>query len=341
MKKVIVIGLFLILFLILWGGIYFLFFNKGVVSICNDGTTSNECSKIKPYFCSNGILIEKASSCGCSNISKIDTDKCVSDFQKEAKEITLDYILRGKTGEINFTVYKNLSDYLSEIPRYMDSSQNPTLLDFKLRVLNEEQQRELLLPLVVKIESLTKDKTDQARIAISIVQNIPFGNSSKTTQIGSTRVEYQRYPYEVLYDMKGVCSEKSELMIFLLREIGYGTASLYYNIENHEAVGIKCQRERNKPSEFCFVETTGPSILTDDRTEYFGTARQLNSSPKITPISDGISFGTNLYEYKDAKILIGVRESMKEYGTVNFLQHFQFRNLKQKYGLVDFSEYTF
>jgi hypothetical protein len=208
-------------------------------------------------------------------------------------------------------------------------------------MINQKEQREFLLPLVIEIEKITKDKTDQARIAMSMIQNIPFGNSTKTSQFGNINIEYQRYPYEVLYDMKGICSEKSDLMIFFLREIGYGTSSLYYGLENHEAVGIKCPSERASTGEFCFIETTGPSIITDDRTDYFGTVRKLISSPQVTKISEGISLRNNLYEYEDAKILINIRDDMKKYGTINPLQYVQFNNLKNKYGLVDFNEYTF
>jgi len=337
MRKGVIIGLSLIFVLILSIVFYFLFFAD---KTCNDGTPPDECSKINPYFCSKGTLTEKASICGCG-LMETDADKCVSFFQEEPKNITLNYVLRGKKGKIDFVVYKRLADYLSEIPRYLNANENPTALDFKLKVINQEEQRELLLPLVMEIEKITRDKTDQARIAISLVQNIPFGISTKTGKFGNVAMEYQRYPYEVLYDMKGICSEKSELMIFLLREIGYGTSSLYYNLENHEAVGIKCPSERANAGEFCFIETTGPSIITDDRTDYFGTVRELTSSPKVTKISDGISLGRNLYEYRNAKNLIGIRDDIRKNEKINPFQYLQFKNLKRKYGLLDFSEYTF
>jgi len=338
MKREIAWGVYLVFILVLSIIFYFLFF---VNKTCNDGTPYNKCSEVKPYFCSKGKLIEKASVCGCDSILEIKEDRCISIFQAEPKNITLSYVLRGKKGQINLVVYKKLYDYLSELPRYIDSYKNPTLLDFKLKMIDEKQQRKLLLPLVVEIEKLTKDKTDQARIAISLVQNIPFGTSNKTLKIGNFAVEYQRYPYEVLYDMQGVCSEKVELMIFLLREIGYGTASLYYSLENHEAVGIKCPEEKANIKGYCFVETTGPSIITDDRTEYFGIVRKLASSPTITNISDGISLGNALYEYGDAKTLINIREDMKKYGTINPFQYLQFKNLKRKYNLIDFNKYIF
>lgn len=340
MKKRIVISFSVILILILSVLLFFLL-NKN--SFCNDGTPNNKCSAIKPYLCSKGILTENASVCGCGNFSRINSHICTSDFQTGAKNITLNYVLRGENGQISFIVYKKLYDYDSGISRYIDSSKNPTLLDFKLKFINEPYQRELLLPLVIRIENLASSKEDQMRIAVSLVQNIPFGSSNKSIKIGNNKIEYQRYPYEVLYDMEGICSEKSELLIFLLREIGYESAFLYYGKENHEAVGIKCPKEESlNNTEYCFVETTGPSIITDDKTEYLGGV-SLSSAPEVlNASSDGISLGKNLYEYRDAGILTGIRNAMIKYGEINPLQYWQFNALKRKYGLVAFNNtYTF
>ncbi len=338
MKKKEIILILSVSFLIIITVFFILLFTIGA---CNDGTKNNKCSSIKPYFCSGRILAEKASVCGCENTSVIEGEKCVSEFQSEPKNITLEYVLRGSKGEIDFVVYKKMADYLSKLPRYINSYENPTLLDFRLRTLDEKQQRELLLPLVVLIEKETGSKEDQARIAISLVQNIPFGNSNKTLQFGNEKIEYQRYPYEVLYDMEGVCSEKSELLIFLLREIGYESSFLYYPAENHEAVGIKCPiKESFNNTEYCFIETTGPSIITDDKTEYLGGAQELNSTPIILNIPAGMSFG-RAYEYRDANTLMSIRDTMKKYGKIGPFQFVQFKIIKARYGLIDPNEYVF
>jgi hypothetical protein len=331
----IIIILILIVLLI----VFFLFFNKPVF-LCNDGTDYNQCLKIKPYFCSKGNIIENISFCGCSNLSTVQGSECFSNYQYNPKNITLNYTLNGKFGEINFVVYKKLADYLSKLPRYMqyNSSEESVLLDFKLRSLDNEEQNQLLLPLVIAIQNLTSNKDDQARIAISIVQNIPFGSSNKTLSFAGLAIDYYRYPYEVLYDMQGVCGEKSELLAVLLREIGYSSAFIYYKPENHEALGIKCPMEKSlNNSGYCFIETTGPSIITDYQTGYVGIG-QLKSTPQIIPIPDGnVIFGINsFYEYDDTKILDSIRQRSTDYGTINFIQHLQFQELKKKYGLTGF-----
>lgn len=339
MKKREKIIIYLLLILLVLIPSYFIFFSNKFSS-CNDGTGYNECSKIKPYICLNGTLTESVSVCGCSNSSEVFLSACVNDYKTNPKNMTLNYVLKGKKGSINFTLYQGLYDYLLNVPRYIDTKENPTLLDFKLRSLDEKNQRELLLPLVVYIQNLAEEKDDQARIAISLVQNIPFGSANKTFQIGQFDFEYYRYPYEVLYENQGVCGEKSELLAFLLRELGYGNAFLYYSKENHEAMGIRCPIEKGiDGTGYCFIETTGPSVITDNETEY--VLGQLNSTPELIQISGGLSFGeNNFYEYNDARILDKIREQARKYGTINFVQNIQFQSLKKKYGLVTY-EYSF
>lgn len=336
-EKIIIYSLLILLLLI---PSYFIFFSHD--SDCNDGTKPDECSKIQPYLCLDGTLVESPSICGCAyTLNLSDSGICVNEYKTNPKNMTFNYTLNGEKGEINFIVYRELYFYFSNLSRTINSEQNPTLFDFKSKSVNEEHQKALLLPLVVKIQNSAKDTDDQARIAVSLVQNIPFGNSNKSIRIGSLDFEYYRYPYEVLYENQGVCGEKSALLAFLLKELGYGSAFLYYVKENHEAVGIKCPLNKGIDGlDYCFIETTGPSVITDNETEYVSPGR-LESIPEVIPISYGVSFGEkNFYESKDAKTLDKIREQARTYGTINFIQNMQYQSLKKKYGLVSY-EYTF
>lgn len=327
-----------VILLVITSAVIYIIFSLRV-PVCNDGTLAGECSKIKPYFCLSSGLAKNTFICGCDDSLTAIGDECFSEYQINPKNISLDYTLRGERKALLFTVYGGMRDYISKIPRY-SSNENSTVIGFKLKTINEEMQRLFLLPLVIQIENLTKNKEDQARIAISIVQNIEFGNSTKSMIIGNTKIDYQRYPYEVLYDMKGICSEKTELLVLLLREIGYGTAFIDYIPENHEVAGIECPKDKSvQGSGYCFVETTAPSIITDDKNEYIGV-NELKSIPQIINISDGLSLG-EIYEYKDAGRLIWIRNDMKKYNSINFLQHLIYQSIKKKYGLTDFYDYTF
>jgi len=332
---------YLALVLVLLIPSYFIFFN-GSSSKCNDGTESDECSETQPYICLDGKLIESPSICGCAYTFNLDSfGSCVNQYKVDSKNMTFNYTVNGKRGEINLTVYHGIYIYFSNLSRTISPDKNPTLFDFRSKSVNEENQKAFLLPLVVAIQNAAEDPDDQVRIAVSLVQNIPFGSSNKTIRVLDFSFEYYRYPYEVLYENQGVCGEKSALLAVLLKELGYGSAFLYYSKENHEAMGIECPVSKGIDAVgYCFIETTGPSIITDNRTEYTSSV-SLVSIPQIIPISYGSSFGEkNFYEYKDAKILDSIREDARTYGTLNFIQHVQFQSLKKKYGLVTY-EYTF
>ncbi|MCK4552833.1 hypothetical protein KAT80_01385 [Candidatus Pacearchaeota archaeon] len=306
--------------------------NVQAIPVCGDNSFYDTCSLTKPYFCLDGALLEKASVCGCPEILKREGDSCISDYQNSSKEITLKYVLRGEEKEINYVVYGGLVDYLFNLPKSIsyDENEKPSRRDFKLKNLDEKEQKELLLGLVMKIQNLTPVEEDQMRIAVSLVQNIPYAESEKTFIMRNVVFNYSRYPYEVLYDNAGICGEKSELLAFLLREMGYEVVFFYHAYENHESVGIKCPvKESLDDTGYCFIETTGLSIITDDSIEYVGGI-SLVSEPEVALISIGDSLGKDLYEYKDADSMKRVRN-----GGISFFRSIKFNNLKEKYGLVD------
>ncbi len=302
------------------------------IKVCNDGTFYEDCSLIKPYYCDNGILIEKASLCKCSNITTKFEESCISKYQTNPKNISLDYILRGEKGEIFLTVYEKAYDYVSNVPRsiYYSDGEIPSRADFKLKNMNEEEQRELLLPLLIKIQEITENKNDQARIAISLIQNIDYGSSNKIGLFMGKEINHSRYNYEVLYDEQGICGEKTTLLAFLLREMGYKLSLFYYAQENHEVLGIGCPISKSfNRTGYCFVETTGPAILSDDSIEYVGGIT-LNSEPGVMPLSEGNSLGRNLYEYYDAKIMKRLRK-----GKFVLFPNLKLEKLQTKYGLIE------
>ena len=306
--------------------------NSEKIKTCGDRTFYDTCSLRKPYFCEEGILVEKASICGCNDISNKLEDSCVSKYQTNPKDINLKYILRGDEREIVFTVYEGMADYLSGVSRaiYYEGDERPSRADFKLKSMNEEEQREFLLPLVTKIQSITSDEEDQVRIAISLIQSIPYGFSEKTISFGNNNINYSRYPYEVLYDNQGICGEKSALLAFLLREMGYEIVFFYHALENHESLGIRCPVEQSLDNTgYCFIETTAPSIITDNSIEYVGGIT-LKSEPQVILISQGASIGSDWYDYGDADYMKKIRG-----GEFLLFKNSKLNEFKEKYGLVE------
>jgi hypothetical protein len=318
--------------------LYYAFAAINPLKGCTDGTPVGACSTIQPYYCENNKLVERASTCGCDNVSFSDEESCITKYQKNSKNITLKYNLRGKDHEINYTVYKNLVDYLDAIPISInyENGQKPSRQDFKIKKTSEPQQIALIKPLVKEIKEITSDEKDQFRIAVSIVQSIPFGESNKTELAYNQIVYHERYPYEVLFDNEGICGEKSELLALLLKEMDYKTAIFYFERENHEAVGIRCPVEESlDETGYCFIETTGPSIITDNKI-YYVDGTTLKSIPEVMEISEGKAIGENMYEYKDADKLIAINEKIKTTGRLNPLDNNRFNTLTEKYNLASY-----
>ncbi len=333
------LGAALILVFLVIGAVWF--FKGAYVSqagfVCGDNTLYDTCSEDKPYFCEEKILIEKASVCGCPVSDSLDfirqEDFCISVYHRYPKDVNLTYVLDGEKKETVFTVFEGIKEYVSKVPRGISGNGgNVSRLDFKIKALNNSLQRETILPLVKKIQNLApRSKVNQARIVISLVQNIPYGYSNETLPVFQNEINYSRYPYEVLYDGEGICGEKSQLLALLLKELGYKTAIFYFQEENHEVVGIGCpEKESFNRTGFCFVETSGPSIISDSGIEYVGGVK-LESSPEVLIISDGISLPKGIGEYGDAKDL----EDIREKNFLGFLKQGKKDDLEEKYNLAD------
>jgi hypothetical protein len=187
-------------------------------------------------------------------------------------------------------------------------------------------QKKYLDNFVSSIKSKTSNKDDQVRIAISLVQKIPYDYS----RLNSVNFKL-RSPYELLYESKGVCSEKSLLLAHLLREFGYGIVLFDFSSENHMAVGIKSPNQYSyKNTGYAFIEATAPSIPTDSQGNYVGAGR-LISTPQIFQVSDGISFSSISEEYQDAQTLNRLTNMGPILAENDYLT---WRALANKYGII-------
>jgi len=174
---------------------------------------------------------------------------------------------------IIFVGSSDLHAYFDQQPsmRYLFSK--PTVKDYALRNIDNAVQKKALQPLVHEIEKKSSDPQEQAMIAIQMVQNIPYDWESY--HAGTLK---RRYAYDVLYDNTGVCGEKSELLVFLLRELGFGVALFHYEEENHLAVAVECDDDYG--SGYCLVETNVPSEINEQQSTLY-------SEPKLFALADG------------------------------------------------------
>jgi len=227
-------------------------------------------------------------------------------------------LLIGKREKINFTTYSGVNDYLADLERAIwytpGVDPEPTDIDFVLKRINNPIQDFYLKTLAIKIKNITSDKDEQARIAISVVQMIKYDENAEIINDDSTifvpipfspkKARKIYYPYEVIYNEKGLCGEKSELIIYLLRELGFGTAYLSFEEEQHAAVGIKCPVAYSyKDTGYCFVEATDKTIIGQSNNLYVDVGK-LSYTPKIYAISEGIEYKDIIQQIENAKLEI-------------------------------------
>lgn len=237
--------------------------------------------------------------------------------------IRFPFTLKGSSGYIGLTVYEQIYyEIIKKLPLRLVNGLDQV---FYLTLLQHDEQKKALKSLVNSIKNLGKrNQYDDLRIATSLVQQIPYGKI-KNYQ------ERRFYPYEVLYNQCGVCEDKSILLAFLLKELGYGVVLLEFETERHMAVGIKVPEEFSyKKTGYAFVETTIPTIISDCHCDYVNTGK-LTSAPLIIPVSEGKPFMGVQDEYRDA----GEWNDILSRGKVLDQYHFsRFQYLTNKYGMT-------
>jgi hypothetical protein len=197
-------------------------------------------------------------------------------------------------------------------------------------IIDRPEEKPYLDALVQAVREKTDVQDDQARIAISLVQQIPYGyNQSYARGNGNLRS-----PYMVLYDNSGICDEKSLLLAYLLNELGYGVALFSFPDQQHTAAGIRSPLAfSSNNTGYAFVETTFPAIITDDLGEY-GDAGRLAGPPVMYPIADGASFDSVSSEYTDAREFIRLRDLVRTgEGRLTGTNRTEAQALCHKYGL--------
>jgi len=110
--------------------------------------------------------------------------------------------------------------------------------------------------------NLSKDGI--AELSVSFIQQIPYDEEKAKKVLANEEVN-TRHPYEVLYDKKGKCDEKSFLIYAILEKIGYGTALFLYPQFKHMAAGISCPINYSTGrSGYCVIETTAVARIGVD-----------------------------------------------------------------------------
>jgi hypothetical protein len=183
------------------------------------------------------------------------------DGQVERK---FDWTYKKQKYSLSLELYQSIYEYYKSQPKqYSYSGELPSDWEnqyYGMFLKNNENDR-TIIDLAGKLRALGLKhglSDDQiVEMTLAFVQTIPYDDAKAKNILANTGTESMLYPYELLYDQKGVCSDKSFLASALLREMGYGTTLFVYKNENHMAIGIQCPKEYSAyGSGYCYGETT-------------------------------------------------------------------------------------
>ncbi len=239
---------------------------------------------------------------------------CIRGCTNPGVDHTFTYVLRGSGGEISLRLYNGVNNYTACIGETVQdefrltceqrsffgsnskeiylNELNTTLLKFE-----DPYQNRFLRDLVSTFRNRADNDDDELRIAVSMVQHIPY---DIVKQEEFLRGEYSpnRLPYQVLYENSGICNEKAKLLAYFLKELGYGVALLSYPGEKHMAVGILSPEPYQTPGcgNYTYIESTQPTIISQ-------VNPGLHSDPEIIVLAEGKEFQGIAEEYGDAREL--------------------------------------
>lgn len=237
-------------------------------------------------------------------------------------------VLEGKKKKYSVPLSDSVYQTLFSLPNYSCSQYGYTdaTLGACHNFLNYDRadQKEALAPLVNWIKKKIKKPDDQARVAASLVQKMEYDYEKYQNNGESNgRGHGPRYPYEVLYENKGICGEKASLIVYLLKQLGYGTATITFFSPLHEVAGVKCADAYDfQNTGYCFIDPNYRHMIT------FAGSYNDKTPDQIIPISDGKTFGAKK-DFQDSqswwKVLREGTRSNKNYKL--------YKKLVKKYGL--------
>lgn len=173
------------------------------------------------------------------------------------KAVTYDFQFKGQDFKIDEIVYQSIYAYYQRKPKGVFVGQETNSIAKYLDLPKEDLT---IISLTDQVEQLAKQKgydSDQtAELAVAFVQSIPYDFVKAQTDL-----THPDYPYEVLFNNKGICSDKSFLADSILEHLGYGTAIFTFDKEEHMSAAISCPSQySNFDSGYCMVETTSTGI---------------------------------------------------------------------------------
>jgi|GEM_PF-2180336 len=241
-------------------------------------------------------------------------------------------VVNGKKKNYKVPVDSSLYQTLFNLPSYTCGELGYTDATlgacYNFMFLDRADQKEALKPLVNWLNKKIKKRGDRVRAAASLVQNIPYDDNKATgeEEVATGRGHGTRYPYETLYENSGICGEKSFLIIYLLRELGYGTATMVFLSPLHRVAAVKCADAYDfRDTGYCIIQPNYRKMIT------FEGSQKDEDPYQITVLSDGKTLNAK-NDYKDSRKYWEIMNSI-DAGTYTAKQAKAYRKLIKKYGL--------
>jgi hypothetical protein len=222
--------------------------------------------------------------------------KFVPEVGLESRSFSFEYLCQPYT--IHIPIYQSKYVYFSNLDRDIfllnRSGKNPEEEYYKQFLLSD-QDEDTIQKIISEIQYLTQANTsdDLVTAVVSFVQHIEYDCEKLFSYEHMTEHDYQTYyPYETLFLNKAVCGDTSLLLAKILNHLGYGSAFLIYEDQNHMALGIRCPNSQANFVEdgvgYCYIETTAPArigVIPQGINESYAL-----TNPRIIKVADGQSF---------------------------------------------------
>ena len=173
--------------------------------------------------------------------------------EEGAKAVNYVWDYKGQKYQLAETLYSSIDGYYGDrskgIFQGLESSSVEKYLELDAKSPETAELAEQISDLA-KTRHLNEDQT--LELAVAFIQAIPYDEARARTDL-----THPRYPYEVLFENTGICSDKTLLAVSLLRSLGYGTAVFMWDSEQHMSAAVSCPKEySNYGTGYCIVETT-------------------------------------------------------------------------------------
>ena len=195
------------------------------------------------------------------------------------RELTLNCDYHGKNLSVNETMYSSLDDYYRTDP----AKKSAYLHNEEKKFVYSYDKDTTIKDLATKIAALgaeNKLNSDQILdLSACFIQNIPYDDAKAARILGPDFAKQPislvipRYPYEILYDKTGICTDKTFLGAAIMEQLGYQSAIMTFDAQKHMSLGVAVPAGYGSfGTNYAIMELTGSGFLVGDIPELNASA---------------------------------------------------------------------